>query len=123
MSAPQEPRGIGGRARAARGRGTAPRDSRVQAGAKAPAHTPATLELAPKAKPPPNSRKSSLPTAHQPRSRSSTHVSRASMSPPPEGLGRVSGKGNAALPLQKRMGEVYHKVRAARFRILTRQGI
>lgn len=138
MSAPHRPRGGGGRGRAVRGRGTPAPRGRGQAGAKLPARSSGqavtisatTTKPAPIARlspsqdgSPNNSRKSSPFGTHQSRGGMLTHASRASMDPPFEEIRPASGLKNASLPLQKRMGDLYQKVRAAHPQLLTRPGI
>lgn len=52
-----------------------------------------------------------------------THASRESVAPPFQEVRPVSGLENGSLPLQKRMGDLYQKVRADHLQLLTRPGI
>ena len=138
MSAPHRPRGAGGRGRAVRGRGTPASRGRGQAGAKLPARSSGqaiTISAtapnpAPIGRPSPSqdaspntSRKSSPFGTRQSRGGMLTHALRASMEPPFEEMRPASGLKNASIPLQKRMGDLYQKVRAAHLQLLTRPGI
>ena len=136
MSAPQGPRGSGGRGRTARGRGTAaPRSSTNQFRAKSAARwtgssdatSSATTETTSKDKLATRQQahrtdwpKPSPHTTSQPRGKKSGQAPRASMSSPHGGIAQAPGMGATTLPVQQKMDDVYQEVCNAGLQLLTR---